>query len=155
MKHFPSQDHLPSVERHRTVRFHLLPWMLSCSSDTVWQAVMIAGFDGLGFAMTDLFFSGGNKTMVHAVWRQPMTCQTTRSASELAGITAANRILACHLKVLAARQRNLHRFSEAWVNSGFGVAHPASPISGGPKVAAARLGWRDFCENSNRRSSIF
>ncbi|CAE7520479.1 MORN3, partial [Symbiodinium sp. CCMP2456] len=44
---------------------------------------------------SDSIFCRGNKTMVHALWRQPKTCQTTSTADELAGITVNNRVRGC------------------------------------------------------------
>ncbi|CAE7153333.1 MORN3, partial [Symbiodinium pilosum] len=44
---------------------------------------------------SDSVFCRGNKTTAVAVWRQPMTCTTTRSPSQLAGITASNRDRDC------------------------------------------------------------
>ncbi|CAE6931148.1 ELAPOR2 [Symbiodinium natans] len=46
-------------------------------------------------AASDSVFCRGNKTMVHAVWRQPMTCQTTLSANAMVGITTNNRVRQC------------------------------------------------------------
>ncbi|CAE7366954.1 MORN3 [Symbiodinium sp. KB8] len=86
------QDHVNQITSAGLAQCKMYRALARSESGCKW--IVYRAWNGTA-APSDSIFCRGNKTMVHALWRQPKTCQTTSTADELAGITANNRVRGC------------------------------------------------------------